>query len=393
MHLKNLLLLALVLALLGWLGSAIYKRLNEEDKPGSGWPESSRAVPVEVEEVANGPIDDLRSFTGTLVADREFVVASKVSGRVEEITVDLADTVSRGQLVARMDHDEYIQELAQAEADKDVARANFVEAKNLLEISTRELRRFEKLREKGVSSEADRDTARASQLARSAHVEVTRAQLARAVATVEAARIRVGYAEIRAMWQGGNEQRVVAEKYVEQGDTVNENAPLLRIVELDRLVAVFYVTEQDYALLKQGQEVELRTDAYPAEVFSGRVSRIAPVFRESTRQARVELLVDNPETRLKPGMFVRILVMLQRAENATIVPERALVVRNGKSGVFVVDEDGASVRWQVVELGIRQQERVQVVTPGVEGRVVTLGQQLLDDGFAISVADEYESGQ
>ncbi|NIR30343.1 MAG: HlyD family efflux transporter periplasmic adaptor subunit, partial [Gammaproteobacteria bacterium] len=70
-------------------------------------------------------------------------------------------------------------------------------------------------------------------------------------------------------------------------------------VELDPITAVFYVTERDYARLKPGQEAALSTDAYPGESFSGRIVRIAPVFRESTRQARVELRVANPDLRLK----------------------------------------------------------------------------------------------
>ena len=190
-------------------------------------------------------------------------------------------------------------------------------------------------------------------------------------------------------WAGGDEQRVVAERYVDEGQTVAANAPLLMIVELHPIVGVVFVTERDYAQLKPGQLVSLTTDAYPGKQFTGRIDRIAPVFRKSTRQARIEMIIDNSQHRLKPGMFIVASVVLARVPEATIVPEQALTIRDDKSGVFVVSEDGRSVVWREVKVGIREGGRVQVIGEGLSGRVVTLGQQLVNDGSAIM----FSSGQ
>jgi RND family efflux transporter MFP subunit len=316
------------------------------------------------------------------------VVAPKVSGRIERLEVDLADIVTRGQVVARLDHDEYVQAVRQAQADLVVAKANLAEAESLLQIAERELRRVDKLRERGVSSESQLDTAKANQLAKLAHVEVTKAQLMRAQATLETARIRLGYTEVAASWYGGGERRVVAERYVDEGDTVTANAPLLRIVGLDPVKGVFFVAERDYALLQPGQDASLITDAYPGESFHGEILRLSPVFRESTRQAQVELRVDNPQQRLKPGMFVRVTVVLEQAQGVKIIPRQALTTRGDRHGVFVVSERGTSVIWRPVQAGIQQGDRVQVSGDGLGGRVVVLGQQLLDDGSFISIADD-----
>ncbi|MDX1529520.1 MAG: efflux RND transporter periplasmic adaptor subunit, partial [Gammaproteobacteria bacterium] len=312
----------------------------------------------------------------------------KVGGRIEEIAVDLADTVNRGQLVARLDDDEFVQTVAQVEAGWAVAKANVAEARSLVEIAERELKRIDDLRKRGVASASQLDAARADQLAKRAHVEVTKAQLARAEAELEAARIRLGYTQISANWRGGGEERVVAERYVDEGETVSANAPLLRIVEIAPITAVFFVTERDYALLKPEQVASLRTDAFPGETFEGRIARIAPVFRESTRQARVEVWLDNTGLRLKPGMFVRAEVVLDRVTEATIVPEQALVRRDGRDGVFVLNADGKSVTWREVAVGIRNDGQVQVQGENLGAHVVTLGQQLLDDGSAVSVESE-----
>lgn len=381
--------LALVLAIVMLLAWLIAQRLLQDDQritAGRGGDE--RAVPVEVAAVEQGPIELRRTFTGSLDAHAEFVVAPKIDGRIEDITVDLADTVTRGEVVARLDNAEYVQEVAQAEADLAVAKANLAEARSQLTIAERELKRLDKLRDRGVSSESQLDLARADQLAKQAHVEVTRAQVRRAEAALAMARIRLGYTEVTADWAGGSEQRQVAERFLDEGETVSANAALLRIVELNPLTAVFYVTERDYALLEPGQHAELRTDAFSGEVFSGEIVRIAPVFRANTRQARVEVMVDNPGLRLKPGMFARISLVLDRVEHATLVPEQALVTREGHSGVFQVTEDGAGVIWREVDVGIHQDGRVQVSGGDLAGRVVVLGQQLLKDGSAIRVADE-----
>ena len=378
--------LALVLLIAAGLAWLIAQRLLEGERTGSTGAGGERAAPVEVASIERGPIELRRSFTGTLDAHAEFVVAAKIGGRIEAMTVDLADTVTRGQVVARLDNAEYLLAVTQAEADLAVAQAHLAEARSQLTIAERELQRLDQLRERGVTSESQRDLAKADQLAKQAHVEVTRAQVTRARAALDTVRIRLGYTEVSADWTGGSEQRQVAERYLDEGETVAANAPLLRIVELNPLTAVFFVTERDYALLRSGQRAGLGTDSYPGEVFPGEIVRIAPVFRSDTRQARVEVRVDNSGLRLKPGMFARISLVLERVAETRIVPEQALVTRDGNSGVFVVADDGKSVAWREVSVGIREGDRVQISAENLGSRVVVLGQQLLKDGSPIAIA-------
>jgi RND family efflux transporter MFP subunit len=384
---RKVVLAIVVIAMAAWFGRAAYDRLQERTGPGKGGP-GKMAVPVEVAEVQHGPIVLLRTFSGTLEALARFVVAPKVSGRVERLYVDISDTVKRGQVVAELDSDEYVQAVAQAEADLAVARANLVEAGSALEIAARELERVRTLRKRGVASDSQFDEVRAGQLSKQAGFEVAKAQVTREEASLETAKIRLGYTKVPADWGGPDDERVVAECYVEEGDTVSENAPLLSIVELDPLIGVIFVPEKDYARLQAGQSAYLTTDAFPGERFEGRIDRIAPVFQEATRQARIELRIENPEHRLKPGMFIRATIELEREPDATIVPEKALTERDDRTGVFVVRDDGRRVRWQEIEVGIRQHDRVQVKGSDLSGRVVTLGQQLIDDGSDITIHEE-----
>jgi RND family efflux transporter MFP subunit len=169
---------------------------------------------------------------------------------------------------------------------------------------------------------------------------------------------------------------------------VAANEQLLLIVELDPIVGVVFATEKDYARLQIGQPAALTTDTFPDQVFTGRIDRIAPIFQKSTRQARVEMTVDNPQYRLKPGMFIRASLTLARVAEAVIVPEQALTRRNDRDGIFIVSDDGQTVVWREVAVGIRAGDRVQVQGQGLTGRVVVLGQQLVDDGAAITIPKE-----
>jgi RND family efflux transporter MFP subunit len=320
-----------------------------------------------------------------LEAESELVVAPKVGGRIERMEVDLADSVSEGQAVAYLDDAEFVQAVKQAEAELAVEQANLSQARSALEISRRENQRVVLLRERGIASDSEYDIAQADLLAKEARLEVANAQLNRATAALESARIRYEYTRVTAEWSEGDAERLVAERYLDAGETVSANDPLLLIVQLDPILAVISVTERDYGRLQSGMEARFATDAFPGEVFRGRINRVAPVFRQTSRQARVELTLANPELRLKPGMFVRATITLDHVDEALVVPEAALTRRGDVEGVFLVDEGGGTVGWVPVETGIQSQGFVQVVRPELSGRVVTLGQHLIDDGSVVNI--------
>ncbi|RJX34003.1 MAG: efflux RND transporter periplasmic adaptor subunit [Desulfurivibrio sp.] len=366
-----------------WLVATQLRDRRDAEQDGRG----GKAAPVEVTPIEHGPITLRRTFNGTLEARAEFVVSPKVGGRVERLAVNLADTVKRGQVVAELDDAEYVQAVVQAGADLAVSRANLVEAGNALEIADREFERARTLLERGVASASQFDTVSAERSAKRSQLEIAKAQLARSEALLETAKIRLGYTRVTADWSGGEEERLVAERYIDEGHTVSANTALLLIVELDPITGVIFVTEEDYARLRPGQTVMLSTDAYPGEEFAGVIDRISPVFRQDTRQARVELTVANHGLRLKPGMFIRSTVELARLAEATIVAEQAITSRDDRTGIFVVDEEKGTVSWRPVRVGIREEGRVQIEGEGLAGRAVSLGHQLIEDGSAVIIAE------
>lgn len=342
-------------------------------------------APVQVAPIEVGTIRELRVFSGALEASASFPVSPKVGGLLETLLVDIGDKVEKGMIVATVDDAEYQQALAQTQADLLVARANRLEAQNNLEIAKRAIDRTRVLRERGVASEADFDIAQSHLLSAEAQVEVYTAQVQRAESAVQSARIQLSYAEVRAQWSGDHSARFVAERYADEGQTLNALSPLLRIVDLDPLTGVFYVSEKDYPRLSVGQTVDLETDAYPGTLFVASIERIAPVFQETSRQSRIEVTVPNGDARLKPGMFVRAKVELRKVDNARMVPDEALVTRSDIQGIFLVDAENGTAVWRTVQTGIREGDRLQVIGDKLAGEVIILGQQLVEDGSPIAI--------
>ena len=369
---------------LGALGAIVAFRLWPTGESGG---QSGRGQPaaVEVAPVKRGAIELRRVFTGTLEARGRFVVAANVRGRVERLLVDLSDPVSQGQVIAELDDAEQTQTVAESSAELAVKRASLASAESALEIAQREIDRAQSLKGRGLVPDSELDAAKSRHLAARTEVKVANAQLQQALAAYRRARIRSDYAKVIANWSGDDETRVVAERHVAEGDTVAANDPIVTVVNLQPLIAVIHVTEREYGLLQTEQSATLTTEAYPERSFPAVLRRIAPVFHKSSRQARMELEVANAEGRLKPGMFVRAEIVLDRVENATIVPLASIATREGKTGVFSVDAKGTRVAWCPVETGIQQGDLVQVLGNELDGRVVTLGHQLIGDGAAITI--------
>jgi RND family efflux transporter MFP subunit len=152
-----------------------------------------------------------------------------------------------------------------------------------------------------------------------------------------------------------------------------------------------HVIERDYSKVRIGQEAIVATDAFPGVTFTGRVLRVAPLLKEASRQARVEIEIPNPDETLKPGMFVRVQIEFAEHTNATVVPVSALVKRDGQGGVFLADTQNLKAHFVPVTVGIVNGELAEIADPPVSGLVVTLGHHLIEDGSAI-ILPSPESG-
>ncbi|MGQ9662540.1 MAG: efflux RND transporter periplasmic adaptor subunit, partial [Kiritimatiellia bacterium] len=147
---------ALVLAvLLAGIGFRIYQKSTTERSSSAS--RGRRGGTVRTQPVRRETIRDVRLFTGTLLPAAQFVVAPKIAGRLEKLLVNIGEEVEKGRGIALLDSAEFAQQVEEARAELEVARANVVSCRSDLELATREVARVRELRKAQVASEAELD--------------------------------------------------------------------------------------------------------------------------------------------------------------------------------------------------------------------------------------------
>jgi RND family efflux transporter MFP subunit len=380
------LLISLILASLGWL---TYQRIVSAGD--IGFERRTASVAVEIHPIRKDEIRDVGIFTGSLEPRSQFIVAPKVSGWLRELLVNFGDIVRRNETIAVLDDAEFTQQVEQARAELQVAKANAENCASDLELAEREYERAKALREKQIASASELDESEAALNSCRTKLKVSLAQVAQKEAALKAAELRLSYTKVQAFWESDDQTRVVGERFVDEGTLLQVNQPIVSILENDVLTAVVYVVEKDYPKIKVNQRAIISTDAYPDKTFTGTIVRIAPLLQESSRQARVELEIPNADLLLKPGMFIRAKIEFAIVENATLVPLSALVRRDGTQGVFIIDKENLKARFVPVTVGIINGEQVEILEPEISGLVATLGNHLLEDGSDVTLPQENET--
>jgi len=404
---KKLIVFVIIVTLFGLLGWNIYQRILETrasqaparppsagraeqggNRPGGNTAFRKQAIAVEIAPIRRQTLEDIGQYTGSLSPASQFVVTSNVSGRLNQLLVNIGDRVKQNQVIAKIDAELFQQQVERAQADLDVANANLAEAESALFAAEREFERSKTLSQGNILSQSKLDAAEAAYHAASARLNVAQANVASRESALKTAQLNVSYTAVKVTWNGGNSQRVIAERFANEGALLKTNDPIVSVVDIRSIICVIPVIERDYFRVKPGQQTVIITDAFPGKTFNGQVARIAPILKETSRQADIEIEIPNPEELLKPGMFVRVQLQFDQIPEATVVPVAALVTRNGQQGVFWVDEQQMTAKFMPVTVGVTNNETAQIVTPPLSGSVVTLGQHLLEDGSSVTLPEQ-----
>ena len=327
-----------------------------QTRSGGGFPgppaAPAAAVPVEVAPVTRRSISSFIETNGTLEAENEVDIVARITAPVTALATEEGMRVGRGQLLARLDD----KELA---SQAEISRVNLQEAEQAWE-------RAQTLLESQLVSPEEFEQAQT-------RVETARAQY-------ESDRIRLGYTEIRAPFDG-----LIIARYIDLAEQVNPGTPLFRISDFTPLLCPIQVPERDLPKLQLGQKAYLTFEAWPEKRFSADVLRIRPVVDALSGTVRVTLDVDS-EGLLRPGMFARVFVETETRDNTLVIPKVALSLESIGDIVYVADGDTASRR--SVGLGFREGDFVEVLEGVSEGeQVIVVGQDGLSEGTPIHVLD------
>ena len=171
------------------------------------------------------------------------------------------------------------------------------------------------------------------------------------------------------------------------GQTVSVSSPVVRISRTNELEVVTYVAERFISKVQEGLNAVVRLDAYPEERFLARVSELSPVVDPATRTLEVKLRLNEPDDRVRAGMFAAVRIITEEKAGIVKIPADCLVSRFGRTFVFVVDENGVAEQRDVTP-GIEVDNILEIVDGLEPGeRVVYQGQSLLEDRAQVRVIE------
>src|SRR6266581_8232 len=319
------------------------------DPAGGGGGSAPMGMPVEVAVARVDTVRDEIAATGQIEAVQSIDLRPEVDGRIVEIPVHEGQEVDQGTPLFKVDDAQLKAQVAQLEAQRDLAQQALARAKELAQ--------------QNASSAADLEKAEAE--ARSAQAQY------------DLQRIRLDRTTVRAPFAGA-----VGQRYVSLGDYVTNTTKLLSLHTVNPQRASFEVPERFARQLRLGQDVSFRVAAIAGRDFTGQVDFVDPVVQLPGRTILVKARVPNPARLLQPGMFIEAHLVTGVRPKAIVIPEEAVVPAEGANAVWVV-VDGKVNRRQV-DLGVRTPGFVEV-TKGVNAgeQVVVGGLELLAPGAPV----------
>lgn len=324
---------------------------TESAAPAAAPAAAAAAVAVSTHAVMPGPLERELVAVGSLRADESVTIAPEIAGRVTRIGFEEGQPIARGALLFELDDSVYRAEVEQARANVNLSR--------------RTAERAEELFARKLISAQDRDQAAATLLVNQAALQLAQARLDKT--------------RIHAPFDGVSGLRLVS-----PGTYVTAGQSLAALESIRRMKLDFRLPELALPALAVGQKLLVEVDAWPGERFGGEVYAIDPRVADDTRSIGVRARVPNEAGRLRPGLFARVRLVVDRKDDALVIPEEAILPRGEQLFVYVVQDDTARLREVVV--GQRQPGTAEIVRglrPG--DTVVTSGLQRLSDGAAVRV--------
>lgn len=398
----------IVMGCVGAAGLLVYGRNGSTPQEAQGASGSSAAggrggrggqmrppMPVEFALVKRAPVADQVLVVGNLIGAATVQAVPKVNGRLAAVHVQLGDRVRQGQAIAKVEDREIQEQVRQAEASYEVARATIRQREADLTLAKTNLDRNRSLLERQLLPRQTFDDTDARHQAALAQLDLAKAQFAQAKSRLDELRINLANTVISSPVEG-----FIGKRFLDPGASVSPNQPVASVVDIRTVRMVANLVEKDFRRIVAGTPAQVEVDAFPGEKFTGKVSRVAPVFDPATRTAEMEIEVPNPGYRLKPGMYARVQLTVDTRPNALIVPSNAVVDFDGKRGVFVAApregepqrQDGPPVmtaRFRPVQTGISDGTQVEITAGLNDGvRVITTGATALRDGDRIVPASE-----
>ncbi|MDA1093785.1 MAG: efflux RND transporter periplasmic adaptor subunit [Acidobacteria bacterium] len=342
---------------------------------------------VEMGKVTRGDLSAQLSSVGSLIGLQTVDVAPKTGGRLTSVSVQLGDRVRRGQVLAKIEDREILQQVAQAEASLAVAKATIRQREADLKVAELNFERSKNLFGRQLLAKQALDDAESRYMASVAQLDLSTAQLAQTDARLQELRINLQNTSVTSPVDG-----FVGKRSVDPGAMVSQNSAIASVVDISQLRLIVNVVEKDIRMVTVGDSGVVEVDAYPGEKFQGRIARVAPVLDPATRTASMEVEIPNGDNRLKPGMYARVVLTVEERKDTLVVPKIAVVDFESQRGVWVPNEDNRA-RFVPIQMGIEDVNRIEVRGGLAEGdSIVTTGATAVRNNDQLVIAGAGDPG-
>ena len=332
--------MAIILALLAAVSCG-----SNEDKTGQAAP-AAVTPNVEVAVAQARAVPQESTYASTVEAYVVNNIMPQQGGRIRKINVEVGDYVSKGQILAEMDRLQLDQLALQIQNDDA------------------EYERIKSLYEEGGLSKSDFEAAELGYKVRKSNYQnVEENTILRSPVT--------GY---------------ITARNFDVGDMFAMSAPLFIVQQVVPVKLLVGISESEYTKVKKGDVVTLTVDAIPGRTFRGKIDRLYPVIDAATHTFKAEVVVDNQNKVLRPGMYARVTVNFG-SRSSVVVPDKALVKQEGTGTrfIYVLQEDG-TVKYLPVKTGRHIGTEYEIIEGLQDGwKVVVKGQAALRDGVKVNV--------
>ncbi len=349
----------------------------------------AKAPEVITAPVERGEIEDTVLATGTIRPIKQVSVGAQVSGQIRKLHVKLGDELKKGDLIAEIDAVTQQNSLRNAEAAIRNIQAQRVAKLAALEQADLILRRQQDLAQQDATSRQSLEEARANVATLRAEVKALEAQIEQQTVSADTAKVNLGYARIVAPMDG-----VVSALVAEEGRTVNavQSAPvMIKLADVSTVTIKAQISEADVVRVKPGQPVYFTILGDTRKKYEAKLRAIEPTPESEQTETTSPVTnttsavyynglfeVPNPDRRLRVAMTAQVSIVLDKADNALLIPASALGKR-GKGGhydvkVLIGEGEKARVENRQVQVGLNNRVQAQVLDGLKEGDKVVVGE-------------------
>lgn len=342
-------------------------------------------IPVEIQIVETKNLVETAIFNGKIFSDHEVSVIPKVPGKVTSINVKVGDNVQAGQVLFSMDTGDLQATLDQATVGVQSAELTYQINKDNLDSTMENLKRYKALYEAGAVSKVELENMEKSVATLEKQVEMYALQLENAKTALASAQKAIADMTVTAPVSG-----TVSAINVVQGQMASQAIASVTITKLDALYVSVSVPENIVNSLKVGEEAKVIVNSAGEKEYKGTLTSISPTANLQTTLYPVKISIEDPEGLVKPGMFAKVEIPTQTKENVLTINSEAVVLKDGKNVVFVVEEEQAVPK--EVETGLDTGSDLEILEGLQAGeQVIIKGQTLVEQGSKVKVVGGNES--